>query len=129
MQHDEAEKRRLALVEGLYRDVLIPLDADRVDDYVAADYIQHSSLAPPGRDALKAWLRNTQGESPDSSQTIHRMMVDGEMVVAHVHVVRWPGDRGLAVADMYRIPGDRIVEHWEVIQEVLENPINPNPMF
>ncbi|MDB5683401.1 MAG: hypothetical protein JWM75_1099 [Sphingomonas bacterium] len=127
--HDAEDERRLALVRNLYQQVIFPLDESRVDDFIDADYVQHSPLAPPGRDALKQWLRETKAASPDSSQTLHRILVDGEHVVAHLHVRRWPGDPGLAVMDMYRIPADRIVEHWEVIQEVPENPINSNPMF
>ncbi len=129
MARSEAEERRMAIVRGMYENVLFPLDESRVDDYIAADYTQHSPLAPPGRDALKAWLRATRAESPEAYQTLHRLLVDGEHVVAHLHVVRWPGDRGLAVMDMYRVPEDRIVEHWEVIQELPEHPINSNSMF
>lgn len=129
MARTGAEERNEALVRGLYRDVIFALDADRVDDYIAADYIQHSSLAEPGREALKTWLRATRAASPEAHQTLHRLLVDGDHVVAHLHVVRWPGDRGLAVMDMYRIAEGRIAEHWEVIQEVPEHPVNSNSMF
>ena len=129
MQHSEDEERRLTLVRTMYQEMLFPLDDTRVDDFIAPDYIQHSPLAEPGREALKAWLRATRAESPNSSQKLHRILVDGDFVVAHLHVRRWPEDRGLAVMDMYRIAGDRIAEHWEVIQELPEHPINSNPMF
>lgn len=129
MAEEERKRRNIALVRRMYETMLFPLDADRVDEFIAPDYIQHSALAEPGREALKAWLRATRAESPNSSQTVHRILADGDHVVAHIHVRRWPEDRGLAVMDMYRIAEDRIAEHWEVIQEVPAHPINPNPMF
>lgn len=129
MPHSDQERANLALIEGLYRDVLIAQDATRVDDYIAADYIQHSALAPPGREALKDWLRHIRIESPEAEQTVHRLIADDDFVVAHVHVRRWPGDRGLAVMDMYRIADGRVAEHWEAIQDVPEVSPNPTSMF
>jgi len=129
MARTEQEERNLTLVRNLYEQMLFPLDSSRVDDFIAADYIQHSSLAEPGREALKAWLDARRADSPQSRQILHRMLADGDHVVAHIELYRWPGDRGMAVMDMYRIANDRVAEHWEVIQEIPEHPINSNSMF
>jgi predicted SnoaL-like aldol condensation-catalyzing enzyme len=129
MPYTPDDEAKLALVRGMYNDVLFALDASRVDDYIAQDYIQHSSLAEPGIEGLKAWLRVASVESPDARQTLHHLFVDGDHVIGHTHVVRWPGDRGAAVMDIYRIEDGRIKEHWDVIQEIPENPVNPTPMF
>jgi hypothetical protein len=56
-------------------------------------------------------------------------ILDGDHVIVHVHVVRFPGDPGLAVIDIFRVEDDAIVEHWDVLQEVPAKPVNPNPMF
>jgi predicted SnoaL-like aldol condensation-catalyzing enzyme len=129
MAYTEDEQTNLELCLGVYREVLIPMDSSRVDDFIAPDYIQHSSLAEPGVPALKKWLDMVRVESPDARQTIHRAFADKDHVIVHVHVVRWPGDPGLAVVDIFRCAGGKIVEHWDVIQELTENPINPNSMF
>jgi len=129
MAHTVEEAANLKLVRDVYEKVLIPMDSSRVDEFISPDYIQHSSLAEPGVDALKAWLDMVRVESPDAQQTIHRLFADGDHVTTHVHVVRWPGDPGLAVCDIFRCAGGKVVEHWDVIQEVSENPVNPNSMF
>jgi len=129
MAYSAEDEAKLDLVRGMYRDVLFALDATRVDDYIAQDYIQHSSLAEPGIEGLKAWLRVAKVESPDAHQTLHHLFVDGDHVIGHTHVVRWKGDRGAAVMDIYRIENGRIKEHWDVIQEIPEKPVNPTPMF
>ncbi|MBC7987710.1 MAG: nuclear transport factor 2 family protein [Sphingomonadaceae bacterium] len=130
MPRSAEEQQRLDRTLEMYRKVLIAMDKTHVDEFLSPDYIQHSSLAEPGIPALKAWLDKVRVESPDARQTIHRAFVDGDFVVVHVHVVRWPGDPGFAVADFFRWEGDRIIEHWDVLQEVLaDGGINPNGMF
>ena len=129
MAYTVEESANLKLVRDIYEQVLIPMDRTRVDDFIAPDYIQHSSLAEPGVAALKAWLDMVRVQSPEARQTIYRMFADGDHVTTHVHVVRWPGDPGLAVCDIFRCADGKVVEHWDVIQEIPENPVNPNSMF
>jgi predicted SnoaL-like aldol condensation-catalyzing enzyme len=116
-------------VIAMYSAVLMALDSSRVDDYIAPDYIQHSSLAEPGVQALKDWLDARKADSPDAVQTIHRSFADGDHVIVHVHVVRWPGDPGIAVVDIFRMEGGLIKEHWDVLQDIPTDPVNSNGMF
>lgn len=129
MSRTAQEQRNLDLVLSMYRDVLIPFDSSQVDRYISPDYVQHSSLAPPGRDALKQFLDFIRGQSPDAETHIKRSFVDGDHVVCHTHVIRHRGDPGLAVVDMFRLEGDLIVEHWDVLMEVPAKPVNPLSMF
>ena len=129
MTRSREEQARLARVLEMYRNVLIAMDADAVDRYISPDYIQHSALAPPGVDALKAFLRRVRAESPNATQEIKRAFVDGDHVITHTHVVRFSGDPGLAVADFFRVEGEMIVEHWDVIQEINPDSPNPNSLF
>jgi len=128
MSRTQEEQRRLDLVLEMYREVLIAMDSSKVERYLSPGYVQHSSLAPPGLQALKDFLDTVRTRSPDATQTIRRAFVDGDHVIVHVHVVRFRGDPGLAVVDIFRVEGDAIVEHWDVIQEVPATPLNPNPM-
>lgn len=129
MSRTAEEQANLALVLEMYDKVLIAMDSSRVDDFISPDYIQHSMLAEPTVQALKDFLDKVRAESPDARQTIHRALVDGDMVAVHLHVERWPGDPGLAVVDLFRVAGGMIAEHWEVIQDVPANPVNPLGMF
>jgi len=129
MAHTDQEAANLKHVLAMYRDVLMALDSSSVDDYIRPDYIQHSMLAAPGVQALKDWLDERAKDSPDAVQTIHRAFADGDHVIVHVHVSRWEGDPGFAVVDIFRLEDGMIAEHWDVLQEVPTNPINPNGMF
>jgi predicted SnoaL-like aldol condensation-catalyzing enzyme len=129
MARTATEQANLDRVLTMYREVLMAMDPDKVDTYLSRHYIQHSSLAEPGLEPLKLFLARVRKDSPDARQTIHRAFVDGDHVIVHVHVERWPGDPGLAVVDIFRCEDGEIVEHWDVIQEVPANPVNPNGMF
>ncbi len=51
------------------------------------------------------------------------------MVVTHSHLTLTPGKPGLALADFFRFEGDKVVEHWDVIQEIPDASANSNGMF
>jgi predicted SnoaL-like aldol condensation-catalyzing enzyme len=129
MSRDAQEQANLDHVLAMYRDVLMALDSSRVDDYILPSYIQHSTLAEPGVQALKDWLDARRADSRDAVQTIHRSFVDGDHVIVHVHVSRWKGDPGMAVVDIFRLENGMIAEHWDVLQDVPVDPVNSNPMF
>jgi predicted SnoaL-like aldol condensation-catalyzing enzyme len=129
MPRDTREQANLDHVLAMYRDVLMALDSTRVDDYILPSYIQHSTLAEPGVQALKDWLDARKADSPDAVQTIHRSFAEGDHVIVHVHVARWPDDPGIAVVDIFRLEDGMIAEHWDVLQDVPTAPINLNGMF
>jgi predicted SnoaL-like aldol condensation-catalyzing enzyme len=129
MSRTAAEQANLDLVLAMYRDVLMPMDSARVDDYISRDYIQHSSLAEPTVQALKDFLDFVKVQSPEGTHNLKRAFVDGDHVIVHHHVIRHAEDPGLAVVDIFRVAEGRIVEHWDVLQDVPEQPLNPLPMF
>lgn len=129
MARTPQEDANVQLVLDLFNKVLIPMDKTLVDTFIAENYLQHSSLAEPGREPLKAWLDFVRKETPQATQKIYRVFAEDDHVVTHQHVTRWPGDPGFAVCDIFRIEGGKIVEHWDVLQEIPEKPVNPNSMF
>ena len=129
MARTTEEQRNLDLVLAMYRDVLIPFDSSQVERYISPDYVQHSSLAPPGREALKEFLDVVRRQSPDARTHVKRSFVDGDHVICHTHVIRHAGDPGLAVVDIFRIEQGMVVEHWDVLMEVPLNPVNTLPLF
>ncbi|WP_144782594.1 nuclear transport factor 2 family protein [Microbacterium sp. BH-3-3-3] len=68
-------------------------------------------------------------ESPELHLDIKRTIAEGDLVVTHSNLHLAPGDRGMAVADFWRLEDGRIVEYWDVIQEVPEQASNDNTMF
>ena len=60
----------------------------------------------------------TTGSSPSLRFEFKWQVAEGDLVVLHSHLVRQPGDRGMAVVDIFRLENHKIVEHWGGLQEV-----------
>jgi predicted SnoaL-like aldol condensation-catalyzing enzyme len=97
------------------------------DIYVAADYIQHNPGLSDGRDAARDALAE-KFIDPAFDVTVERMLVDGDLCALHIRARR-DGESVAAVVDLYRADGDRIVEHWDVIQPWPAQSANDHPMF
>jgi predicted SnoaL-like aldol condensation-catalyzing enzyme len=123
------DERHRRLVMDVYEKVLMPLDESRVDEFFRPDYIQHNPMARTGADGLKAFLRWARSVSPSAEHHVKRMFVDGNFVIAHVHVIIQPGELGSAVVDIFRIEDGMIAEHWDVAQQLARQSQNENGMF
>ncbi|TKH34666.1 pyruvate kinase, partial [Bacillus cereus] len=54
---------------------------------------------------------------------------EGDTVALHVHSRTNSQDKGVAIVDIFRIKDGKIVEHWDVIQEIPSEAANDNTMF
>jgi predicted SnoaL-like aldol condensation-catalyzing enzyme len=120
------EETNLALVLAMFESVLNPMDSAAVDRFISPAYIQHNPLAEPGREGLKKFLDVIREQTPGAVHDVKRAFVDGDHVIVHYHVRRWPGDNGWAVIDIFRIEDGLIAEHWDVMQDVVAG--GPNPL-
>jgi predicted SnoaL-like aldol condensation-catalyzing enzyme len=100
-----------------------------VADHVGDRYIQHNPGAEDGSVAFTAFVRYLRGEYPDLKLNIKRVIAEGDLVVTHSHLVLEPGLPGRAVADCFRLENGKVVEHWDVVQDVPETSANANSMF
>jgi predicted SnoaL-like aldol condensation-catalyzing enzyme len=97
-------------------------------DYVSENYIQHSPLIIDGRESAIEMLI-PKFTKPTANFSIKKIMVDGDLAVIHLHGKILADNPGVAVADFYRLKDGKIVEHWDVVQPVPLESINPHPMF
>ena len=100
-----------------------------VADHFGDRYIQHNPDAADGADAFIAYVKWLRSEHPQLSLEIRRVIAEGDMVATHSHLILEPGQPGRALADFFRLENGKVVEHWDVIQEVPETAANPNGMF
>ena len=123
------EEANVRLVQRIYDEVLGPIDSAAVDALFDAGYIQHNPNVETGSQALKDMLDRAKARHPNTQHHVKRLLVDGDLVAAHVHVIFEPGDEGFAVVDIFRIADGKIVEHWDVMQAIVPSSKNTNGRF
>jgi predicted SnoaL-like aldol condensation-catalyzing enzyme len=92
-------------------------------------YVQHNPLAADGPEGLKAFIQVLRDKFPNYKSEFKRVFADGDYVIVHVHNVREPGTRGRAIIDIFKLENGKIVEHWDVAQDIPEKSANNNGMF
>jgi predicted SnoaL-like aldol condensation-catalyzing enzyme len=102
---------------------------EAVAKYLGPHYRQHNPTASDGPQPFIDFIHNFAQAFPSMHMDVKRMVSEGDMVMVHSHLIRQPGDRGNAVVDIFRLENGKIVEHWDVTQEVPEHPANSNTMF
>jgi len=124
----QEEANRKAVL-AFYEKGLNQKDADAALAYVGDRYAQHNPNAADGPDGFRKFIGFLREKFPNSHSEIKRSFVDGDFVILHVHSVREPGSRGRAIVDIFKLENGKIVEHWDVVQDIPENPANNNTMF
>ena len=99
------------------------------ETWVDPGYVQHNPMAATGRDAAISFLEPFFAQHPDIHYSIARVIADGNLVAVHSHGKFGPDDRGVAVVDILRVEGCKVMEHWDVVQPVPEKSANSNGMF
>lgn len=97
--------------------------------YLGPQYIQHNPTAADGAEGLKGFVEFLKNRFPNQRGEIKRVIAEGDLVVLHVHSTRDDGTPGRAIVDIFRLEDGKVVEHWDVIQDVPEQPANDNGMF
>ncbi len=125
-QQQETNKKNVA---EFYEKALNQKDFEAASKYLGPRYTQHNPAAADGPEGLKAFIQFLRDKFPNSRSEIKRVFADGEYVIVHVHSIREPGSRGRAIIDIFKLENGKIVEHWDVAQDIPEKAANPNGMF
>ena len=123
---EQANKQ--AVIE-FYDKALNQKDFEAASRYIGNRYTQHNPTAPDGPQGLKGFIAFLRDKFPQSHSEITRALADGDFVILHVHSVREPGTRGRAIVDIFKLEDGKVVEHWDVTQEIPEKAANSNGMF
>jgi predicted SnoaL-like aldol condensation-catalyzing enzyme len=126
MQTTEQNKRTVA---AFYNKALNEKDPEGALQYLGARYIQHNPNAEDGAAGFLKYIHFVKQSYPQSHSEIKTVFADGNFVILHVRTVREPGQRGIAIAEFFRLDDGKIVEHWDVIQPEPEKAANGNGMF
>ena len=100
-----------------------------VELYVGDQYIQHNPLVGDGKQPFIDYFERMHTEYPDKSIEFVRGISEGELVALHTHQV-WPDNDQYVTMDFFRFDEhDKIVEHWDAMQQIPETSAHSNTMY
>ncbi len=102
---------------------------EAVQKYVGPYYRQHNPFAGDGPQAFVAFVKEFTKAFPALHFDFKRLIAEGDLVAVHCHRMHDGSDHGHAIVDLFRLENGKIVEHWDVVQEIPEKPANSNTMF
>lgn len=107
------------LVKGFVNDILMGGAPDKITDYVSTEtYLQHNSAVADGLDGLGAALKYfAENGLVMEYDKMHKILGEGNFVLTASEGKFGKGDH-VAYYDLFRIEGGKIVEHWDVIQNI-----------
>lgn len=124
-----SEEANRTLVLAFYERFFNQHEVEQAARVIAEDYRQHNPEVPDGKAPFVSFFSGFFKENPQSRAKVVRSATDGDLVYLHVHSTLNPEDRGQAVIDIFRVTDGKIVEHWDVIQDVPPTSANDNGMF
>jgi predicted SnoaL-like aldol condensation-catalyzing enzyme len=123
------------IVEEFDRMILASQVHEAVERFVSPDFIEHNPNVKYGTLAGLVEYLDVEtidvGRNPDSEMKIvvDRRFGGGEFVVTQHHVFRHKDDLGVVISDTFRVVNGKIVEHWDIHQDVPADKVNPLTMW
>jgi len=126
----ELTEANKALIQSFIADVLMGAAPEKITDYINAEYYhQHNPNIKDGLDGLNQAIEYLLAEdNMFKYERVHRILGEGNFVLSQSEGT-WNGGKKYAFYDLFRIEDGKIVEHWDVIQEVPVEQAHSNGMF
>lgn len=126
---DKTEANK-ALAVSLIEDVLMGKNPSKITDHISAEqYHQHNPQIKDGLSGIMEAVEYLTAQNNMFKYTkIHKVLGEGNFVLT-ISEGEW-GGKSQVFYDLFRMDGGKIVEHWDVIQEIpTEGLANDNGMF
>ena len=108
------QEKNKALVLDAFDTLFNRRDYAAAEKYWSRNYIQHSAHIEPGRDGLFNLIKSLPPTLKYESGTI---AAEGDFVIVHGRFSDFGLPANWIAADIVRIEGGILVEHWDVIQD------------
>jgi predicted SnoaL-like aldol condensation-catalyzing enzyme len=102
---------------------------DAYSKYVAPEFIHHNQYFKGDRESLKSGMKENAVKFSNKSFQIKTIVQEGDKVVTHSHVKMNLNDMEIAVFHMFKFKDNKIIEMWDVGQQIAKDSPNKSGMF
>ena len=99
------------------------------EKHAAADFRHHNAHFDASPDALIGAMDANARQFPQKKLDVKLALEDADLVALFSHVRHTADESGFGVMHIFRFEGNRIVEMWDLAQEVPAASPNANGMF
>ncbi len=97
--------------------------------HVADSFTHHNVYFPGDRESLLVAMEQSAASEPNKSFTVKQVIDSGDRVAVFSHLQRAQANQEYAVVHILRFEGSKIVEMWDIGQEIPKNSPNALGMF
>ncbi len=97
--------------------------------FVGEGFKHHNPYFEGSAEALHAAMKENAIQNPRKAVDVKRVIAEGEFVMVHFLVKHKPDELGAAVMQIFRFENGKIVEMWDLGQEIPEETPNQHGMF
>jgi predicted SnoaL-like aldol condensation-catalyzing enzyme len=99
------------------------------EKHVAPDFKHHNPYFGGHAESLMAGMEESEARFPGKKLKIHQVIVEGDVVAVHSHVVLKPLELEFSTVHILRFREQKIVELWDVAQQIPMDSPNENGAF
>lgn len=103
--------------------------AEAFTRYVAHEFKHHNQYFKGDRESLMKAMADAHASSPNKSIEVKQIFEDGETIITHSLAHRNDSAAPIAVVHILKFHDNRIVEMWDIGQELMKNSPNDNGAF
>ncbi len=92
--------------------------------YISKDFKHHNTYFKSDSRSLKEAMTEDAKANSQKELKILRSLEDGELVAVHSYVKQNPDDNGFVLVHFFKFSDDKIVELWDLGQEIPDQIIN-----
>ena len=123
-------RRNEELVRNFYQEFFGDLKIEAAaNKYLGDVYIQHNPNLGDGREELiekaKIWFKGKEPFTVD----VRRVFASGDYVFIHTKGKGGKHDKGVSVMDVFMVKNNKLIEHWDTMQDIPEKAANNHPFF
>ncbi len=99
------------------------------ETYVHPDFIHHNQYFPGDRAALMAGMEENHENFPHKEFTVKKMMEEGDTVMTHSSLKLGGNMPDMSVVHILRFADGKIIEMWDIAQQLEKDSPNENGAF